>query len=144
MKDYSHSAEILSSKLNCLQSLGLSKPTVSVEESKLLGSSLLLTYTSASAHRSIEVGYVAADAKRAASASIFIVGQNRERFSLEDWLLSSGRQDHMRFVAARSESENNFLDQLAAGLCSLGRSSLHSTLVGDAWDAVPFNWKGYR
>lgn len=140
---YGHAAEALEKGLECLRAIGFSAPIQTLESSKLLGESLLMRWTSA-ADRAVEVGYVATSERRPASLVVFISRGEGDKFSLEDWVRAKRPSVTIRFVAQKSESEEHFLKQFTENLCELFHTLLYGTLVATEWDAVPFDWKGYR
>jgi len=142
MSDYKVAIDILSNRMKFLRAFGYDKPSVSIEQSVLLGNSLLLKYESTS-DRNIEIGY-SVNNQRPASATIFISNSRGERFSLEDWVSCRLPNNIIRFAGKAQEPEIEFLGQFSDGVEELLQGALKSTLTGEAWDAVPFDWKGYR
>lgn len=142
MNKFLEATDILSDELSFLRDLGYQGPVSSTESSRLLGDSLLLTYESAFG-RSVEIGY-APGGQRPTSVSVFVCNSNGDKFSLEDWIAARSPEFDIHFVAKAGESESEFLTQLSRGVRDLSQGTLHSTFAGADWDAVAFDWKGYR
>lgn len=145
MPDYTNANQTLSVGLNFLQAMGFSASSTSIETSRLLGDSLVMIYTSILAQRRIEVSYVAAHGNRTAAVSIFLCDISGERFSLEDWVTAKNSSSGLRFVADQNlQDEQSFLEQFCLKFRFVAEGPLYGTLMGVEWDAVPFDWKGYR
>jgi hypothetical protein len=137
-------ASKLIENLRFLHQMGYSDPVVTKENSELLGDSLLLKYASTEANRALEIGFVERSASRQGSLSVFIVNQVGESFSLEDWIAAKGTAGRLRFLQDEFESEDEFIRKFSRDLETLVDGEIHGTLIGKEWDAVPFDWKGYR
>lgn len=118
--------------------------SVSIETSQLLGDSLLIVFESAAAKRQIELSFSPEKNGRAAAISLFFCNQSGERFSLEDWVSMKLLESDLAFSNIAEDTEQSFLSSFCVNCRSLFESSLRDTVAGISWDAVPFDWKGYR
>lgn len=145
MPNYTNANQILSESLSFLQAMGFGVSSTSIETSKLLGDSFLMIYTSARAQRRIEVSYTAVSASRFASISIFVCNDDGDSFSVEDWVIAKNSFSGFQFVADQNlQDEQRFLEQFCLKFRTVAEGALYQTLIGVEWDAVPFDWKGYR
>lgn len=145
MADYEQAKETISEGLEFLRRLGFDEPATSIEQSKLLGDSLLMIYAAAAAQRHIEVSYVAENGEHAAAISVFVCNAEGERFSLEDWVQQEVPARPLRFLADRtSDSERTFLEKFCLEFQAVLEGPLRNTVTGKDWDGVALDWKGYR
>ena len=146
MIDYSGASEVLQNGLSFLATLGFDKSTVSTEQSKLAGHSLLLGYKSSIALRRIELSYLYSQLGRPGTIIVGIFSGDGDSFSLEDWLRAKEKKIDYNFFINHDpvRKEYDFIKKFIRTFEKLCEHDLKETLLGNEWEPIPFDWKGYK
>lgn len=143
--DCSNTIALFSAGLRFMQELGFAGPKVTVETSRLAGEGLLLIYDGKSIGRRVEVSYLAAQRGRPAVIAVFIAAGTGKRFSVEDWLSANRIAKEIEFSLENSTlNENLFIERFCGDFKELCDQELRGILLGNVWQDVPIDWKGYR
>lgn len=144
LPQHSPVVQSLAAGLLFLHDLGFAAPTVRGEASRLWGQTSVLTFTGINTKCNVEVGFAPASESRPITLSVFLCKQTGERFSLEDWVRQRLPASSLSFSLQDANDEVFFIRQFCKDCEDVLCGPLRPTLLGEAWDAVAFDWKGYR
>lgn len=125
-----------------LQSMDFEVLPAEPDETPLLGSGVVVIYKHSGSGNAVKISYHSGSGGRPSSASVLICNNSGDRFWVEDWLAAKGVNEDITFS---SEGRGDaFIPELGRRLAPILTGRLRRTLIGEEWDRVDFDWKGYR
>jgi hypothetical protein len=145
MMDLDEARQVLSDGLGFLEALGFKEPEINVKQDELLGGVLKMVYISTTVSRQIRVSFSQGKGKFSAAIIMSIGMPSGASFFVEDWIDEKLPDFQLPFLGDGVViDEEDLLRRSCIAYKKLLEGPLHATVTGKEWDAVPFNWGGYR
>lgn len=128
-----------------LKDLGFNEHNATIEESALLGKSIVIEWSAPQNGRTIEISYTSTQSGRSASASIFIANTQNERYSVSDWINQQHIESKICLTKkSASETDESFIERFCSEFQTLCLGPLLKEITGQTWAPAAMDWKGYK
>lgn len=146
MIDYSAALSMFINGLTLLGKLGFDTSIVETKHVDLVGKELHLTYKNLRGGRSIKITYGIAQLNLPNGITATVSNVDGSHFLVSSWLKANDMNDAITFFAPDDPdyNEGQFIEKFCRDFGMVCQNQLRKILIGDEWQDVPFDWKGYR
>jgi len=138
--------ERLANGFGCLRSLGYNLLPARSEQSALLGEQWIFRLECPELRRALDIYFSYGSKGVDMMASAFVVALEDGHFGVDDYLRAHDRPDLLEKIcsSARPNEQEFYIQNYLSELESICCSVLLPILSGEYWEAVDFDWRGYR
>lgn len=125
---------------------GLTYRKTTIEHSRLVGDSAVFQFSDIGNGITVELGFLPCLRDRKASFSVFIVNARGQSLNVREYLRTHDRHDLLNQFTDQGQAValDTFVTNFLRLIDSLFSTELKDILSGTRWEAVPFDWKGYK